>query len=117
MGSTIVDWIKNKFFIGTDTRIEFWKKLLIVIIISGLSVIPFVLFKGHESLEDVPSIVTGLYYIAGIIMFLMVPLISLKRLNDLNTNKWFALLWFIPYVGNLLIIYCGFFPSKKLNKN
>jgi uncharacterized membrane protein YhaH (DUF805 family) len=96
--SLFKDTIKNTFVInGKSNRLEFWNYqawMTIISIIGGL-ISAFVI---HDIL-------------ILFIPFLIFNLISsttlgIRRLNDLNLNKWLILTSFIPLIGP--IIYFGF---------
>ncbi|MCP4429664.1 MAG: DUF805 domain-containing protein [Gammaproteobacteria bacterium] len=55
-----------------------------------------------------------LFYIATIIISIM---FGKRRLNDLNRSGWFALLFIIPIVNLLLVIYMVFFSGTDGDNN
>lgn len=80
--------------------------------------IPFIGMSGFMSSGGDMSAMAGglsgiviiLFYIATIVITVMY---GKRRLNDLNRSGWFVLLFIIPIVNLLLVIYLIFFPGTE----
>ena len=85
-------------------------------LILALIIIPFMGMSGFMASNADMSMMAGglsgiaiiLFYIASIVVTVMY---GKRRLNDLNRSGWFVLLFIIPIVNLLLVIYLIFFPG------
>ncbi len=70
---------------------------------------------------DMSALTSGIGGIAVIIFYIATIVISImfgkRRLNDLNRSGWFILLFIIPIVNLLLVIYMVFFSGTDGDNN
>ncbi|MBV7377361.1 DUF805 domain-containing protein [Maritimibacter dapengensis] len=87
-------------FSGRAMRSEFWWFVLFVFIVSAiLSLIDTMLFSGV--LEDIGP----LNAIFSLIMLIPSIAVTARRLHDIGKSGWWQLLFLIPIIGFLIIIW------------
>jgi uncharacterized membrane protein YhaH (DUF805 family) len=88
--------------------------------ISGMNIMLYlamgVIFGGSIAVNSgQPDVATGIGSLATLALYLasfvFTFLFAKRRLNDLNRTGWFVLLFFVPLVNLLLLIYLVFFPG------
>jgi uncharacterized membrane protein YhaH (DUF805 family) len=83
-----------------------------------IAMIPLVgasaLMGGEPTMSGIGMAIMGVLYIA---IFILSIMFGKRRLNDLNRNGWFFLLFLVPIVGFLLAIYMMFFPGTDGDNN
>lgn len=84
-------------FSGRSTRREFWMFCLVHVIVT----IGLVMFAGR--------MVANLY---GLLVFLPILGLSIRRLHDTGRSGWLVLLGLIPVVGQIILIVFYLQPSK-----
>ena len=100
-------------FRGTETKSEWW---LVTIISSFIGTFAFVgfllsLFNASSPLREIALAGISIVFLLSIWASLAV---SARRFRDLKLSPWLTLLYFIPYVGWLLVwIPCGFLPFSS----
>jgi len=67
-----------------------------------------------SAMGGISSIVLILFYVATIVISVM---FGKRRLNDLNRSGWFMLLFIIPIINFLLVIYMLFFAGTDGDNN
>lgn len=79
-------------------------------------------FLGYDAFFEQSwgvGIVLG-WCILGLLVsvLVLIPWMALtaRRLHDIGLSGWFALVFFIPWVGYLFILLCGLIPSAEPNK-
>lgn len=96
-------WQGYVVFNGRASRSEYWWSVLFNILVGlGLGIVDAVLFGG--STND-PGLLSGLYSLATILPGLAV---SIRRLHDIDKSGWWVLLWLVPVIGwiGLLFLHC-----------
>lgn len=133
-GATFGDATKRFFrgfvrFEGRASRSEFWwaqlTMLLILIVPITLGTIGYI-GTIAEAIADAPEPPVGLivlmfagFGLSGLVsLVLLLPLLSLtwRRLQDANLAGPLCFLAFIPYLGGLVVLVFGFFPSTPLGR-
>ena len=108
------NFILNTFIDGKNNRKIFWLSLIgwdliIILLILVIYLLRFIF--DSTSLDHFTIELLQDHHTIAALIFL--PILSIKRLNDLNQNRWLFLLGYIPWLNVILLIYCGFFPSAK----
>jgi uncharacterized membrane protein YhaH (DUF805 family) len=98
-------------FQGRASRKEYWMFFLINVSIT-------IFLSILEAIVNLPSILTGLYFLAVLLPSLAV---CVRRIHDTGRSAWWLLISFIPLVGgiSLLVFMCqdsqGFDNQYGLN--
>jgi uncharacterized membrane protein YhaH (DUF805 family) len=103
-------------FSGRLGRMRYLAYSLGLNIALSLAMIPFAgaaAFMGGmggnpESMGIIGMLVMALVYIGSIVISVM---FAKRRLNDLNRSGWWMLLFLVPVVNLLMVIYLLFFPG------
>ena len=96
---------KYATFTGRARRQEFWMFALInFIIVCILSALDMALGIG---------LLSGIYALAVLLPSLAV---GARRLHDIGKTGWLLLLWIIPVIGWVLLIYWAVQPSGPANE-
>ena len=117
-------WKQYADFSGRARRLEFWLFILInTLIISALSslLVPLGAYgliasmgspMGTGSLAPIVIVLILLvcFFIAIIIPSLAV---SVRRLHDTGKSGWFILLWFIPFIGLIILLVLCIIESQN----
>ena len=90
-------------FAGRATRKQFWLFALFNFIISI-----FLYWLG--GMNDVFSIIWIVYIVA---LFLPGLAIAARRLHDIGRSAWWLLLYFLPFIGCIILLVFFVLPSKK----
>ncbi|MDY5481212.1 MAG: DUF805 domain-containing protein [Veillonella caviae] len=92
-----VDSMKNKYatFSGRASRKEYWSFVLFSIIVSIVVSIIDVSFDFNEILINIVSVI---FFIPSIS-------VTVRRLHDLNKSGWWYLIYFLPLLGALYMLY------------
>ena len=105
-------------FSGRARRKEYWMfSLVYVIILTGCTVLDNVLgtvfMMDAGPLGEISMGYGWAYTICGLLHFIPVLALGVRRLHDLGKSGWFYLILLIPFIGVawLLIIFC--FEGKK----
>jgi uncharacterized membrane protein YhaH (DUF805 family) len=95
------DWAD---FSGRADRTEFWMFILIHFVVSILLVI-------------VDSLITGGILIVLYSVVMIVPIISAttRRLHDTGRTGWWQLVYFIPAIGGLILLFLVILGSEDYN--
>ena len=88
---------KSFVFSGRARRKEFWYFMLFNILVSIL-VVEFVDFKYQVTLYPFFRILRFYLRIFGLLTFLPMLALSVRRLHDINIRGWWVLLGFLPIV-------------------
>ena len=102
---TIVESIKTCFskyaeFNGRASRPEFWWWVLFTFVVS-------------VALGFVSQMVSGLFSLAVLLPSIAV---GARRLHDTDRSGWLQLVWLIPVIGWILIIYWCVQEAKEPNR-
>lgn len=94
--------IKNyAVFNGRARRMEYWMFVLFNIIISLiLAIFGQSLFKNGNIAE--PQLLNNIY---SLIILLPTIAVSVRRLHDLDKSGWWFLLFLIPIIGTILMVF------------
>ena len=98
-------------FEGRINRKQFWLRVLMLFMASLFAfVIPIIFEAISVSTSDVLGLISGLFYMAGMLCFLWgIPVVSVKRFQDRDKSGGWALIWFVPLLGWVwILIECGF---------
>ena len=102
-------------FQGRARRKEYWGFVLFSAI--GMLLVGIVAFTvgsalgSNEAEEPVwTSLATGLVALA---LFVPSLAVTVRRQHDIGLSGWFILLWFVPWIGALIIFVFTLIPSQK----
>lgn len=98
-----LDIIKNKYadFNGRARRAEYWKYILVYLIIYvAIAIVGGILGQIASFLGSIFYLILSLLSLAVLVPSLAV---AVRRLHDTNKSGWFLLLSFIPLVGFYVI--------------
>lgn len=88
-------------FSGRASRSEYLKFHIEAIVVFIISVLLLLYADADESL-----------YVITFLIFTVPGLaISVRRLHDIGNNGWFVLLYFIPYIDFMFLLYLAFAPG------
>ena len=97
----VITCLRDKYvdFNGRASRSEFWWFFLFQVIVT------VILSAIHERLGNVASLA------------LLLPGLGVgtRRLHDIGKSGWFQLLWFVPFIGWLVLLYWFVQPSGEAN--
>lgn len=102
---TFIDSIRTCFskyadFNGRAGRPEFWWWTLFTFLVS-------------MAMGIVSDMLSGLFSLAVLLPSLAV---GARRLHDTDRSAWFLLLWFIPVIGWLILLYWAIQEGKEPNR-
>lgn len=72
------------------------------------------LMGGEAEMSMAGILVAAVFYLLAIVASVM---FGKRRLNDLNRSGWWFLLFIVPLVNLLLVIYVLFFPGTQSSNN
>ena len=112
--------LKNKIYLFFNYNWKIWRKKFIIYFIL-INIISWIIWKMLEFIW-INTLEWSLFYsiISSffVIVYLWIIILSIiKRLNDLNINKWYILLLIIPIINFMLIIALLFKKGVILNDN
>ncbi len=82
--------------------------MLVTMPLIGMSVFTGAAMGGEAGMSMMTMLGMAVYYIGAIVISVMY---AKRRLNDLNRSGWWFLLFIVPIVNLLLVIYLLFFPG------
>lgn len=82
--------------------------MLVTMPLIGMSAFTGAAMGGEAGMSMLAMLGMAAYYIAAIVISVMY---AKRRLNDLNRSGWWMLLFIVPVVNLLLVIYLIFFPG------
>ena len=91
---------KYATFTGRASRSEFWWFALFTFLVSA-------------ALGMVSQTLQGLFSLAVLVPSIAV---GVRRLHDIGKSGWFMLIWLIPFVGWIIMIYWACQPSSAGNE-
>lgn len=91
---------KYASFEGRASRSEFWWFFLFTVLVSAAS-------------GMVSEILSGLFSLGVLLPSLAV---GARRLHDINKSGWFLLLWLIPVIGWIVLIFWAAQEGKEPNR-
>jgi uncharacterized membrane protein YhaH (DUF805 family) len=91
---------KYATFTGRASRSEFWWFALFTFLVSA-------------ALGMVSQTLQGLFSLAVLVPSIAV---GVRRLHDIGKSGWFMLIWLIPFVGWIIMIYWACQPSTASNE-
>ncbi len=103
----MISWFFDNYgeFEGRAGRKEFWLYILIYnavnVILLGITIFFYDL--------------TWLIYIVNIIVFIPSWAVAVRRLHDTGQSGWLSLLWLVPVLGQLVLIYFWCLPGEYGN--
>lgn len=119
-------WQKKFTFTGRASRREYWLggiglDFLFCLVYLGLMLCAVLLFYAGSQLDDVGAVITMVIgfipLVIGLILFGIVMMaLMVRRLHDMGKRGWWALLVFVPIVGNILVFYWLLQPSDRENR-
>ncbi len=93
---------KYATFSGRAPRSEYWYWTLfyLLILVGGglLVVVLGVTFNGQ------PGIPAAIFVISLFALFLPMLAVSVRRFHDLDRSGWWFLMYFVPYIGNIIAL-------------
>ncbi len=96
-------------------RKEFWGFVLFVYL--GLAVLAAIGFGLDFALGNIdyeePYITGGIVVLGWLAIILPSISVMVRRQHDIGLSGWFFLLFFIPYVGGLILFVFALIPSQK----
>ncbi len=97
----VITCLRDKYadFNGRASRSEFWWFFLFQLIVT------MILTAIHERLGNVASLAMLLPALGA----------GARRLHDIGKSGWFQLLWFVPIIGWLVLLYWAVQPSGEDN--
>ena len=103
-----IDVLKNHYFdfSGTATRKQFWLWVLFQFLFGIILGIICGLFFGEKALQTIQVIV-------GLLFLLPALGIAARRLHDSGRSGWWLLLWFLPFIGPIVLLVFFLLPSKR----
>ncbi len=96
---------KYATFLGRARRAEYWWFVLFNILVNiALNIVDGVIFGfgGGPMHEGGPQFLSGLYSLAVLLPSLAV---GVRRLHDLGRSGWWLLIWLIPLLGWIILIW------------
>ncbi|MGC2191345.1 MAG: DUF805 domain-containing protein [Candidatus Dormiibacterota bacterium] len=99
-------WRMGLEFSGRSTRPEYWKVVLINVVIAIV-----LLFLEDTTTRDF-VLLADLYTLVAIIPGIA---LSIRRLHDTNRTGWWVLIGLVPILGALLLIWFMAQPSTTAN--
>lgn len=84
-------------FTGRARRAEFWWWVVAYLAAATVAAVFDVAAFGDDD-----ALFTGLL---GLLAFLPTVAVSARRLHDIDKSGWWQLLWLIPIIGQLILIY------------
>ncbi len=104
-----VDVIKNHYvdFAGKATRKQFWLFVLFNFIIALV-----LAFLGQID-GTIGNLFAVVYWVYALALILPNIAIAARRLHDIGRSAWWLLLYFLPFIGALILFVFFVLPSKK----
>lgn len=101
-------------FSGRARRKEYWSFALFAMLALIAAVgIGMAADSSSGTLEDYPPVTIALVVLVMLVFFIPSISVMVRRIHDLGLSGWFYLLFFIPYVGNLILLVFALMPSQK----
>lgn len=106
---------KYATFSGRATRAEFWRWVVVFVLLTVVSrIIDGALFGSSIQdafyVRDAHQPVTSLLILA---LFLPNMALAVRRLHDIGRSGWWLLLMLIPLIGPLVLLYWYVQPSQE----
>jgi uncharacterized membrane protein YhaH (DUF805 family) len=94
---------------GRDTRSKFWltQAIIFVLFVVTLLVVNVIANFMDQQLD------VGYIFLILFIKWWAIYTASVRRLRDSGNSEWIALLTLIPGINVVVLIACGFLPSKQ----
>lgn len=104
-----LDVIKSHYvdFAGRATRTQFWLFVLFQFIIS------LILGALAGMNNAVGQIFQVVYWIFWLALLLPSIAISARRLHDIGRSAWWLLIYFLPFIGWIVLLVFFLLPSKR----
>jgi uncharacterized membrane protein YhaH (DUF805 family) len=85
-------------FGGRSSRREYWMFILVNFLIC-------LLIEVVEAVLQMPSGTITFFYA----LFICIPSLALqiRRLHDIGMSAWWVLLYFIPFIGGVILLICN----------
>lgn len=101
-------------FSGRARRKEYWSFALFATL-AMIAAIGIGLLADSSSgvLDDNPLVTMVLGGVVMLAVFIPSISVMVRRIHDLGLSGWFYLLFFIPYVGSLILLVFALMPSQK----
>jgi len=102
-------------FRGRARRKEYWGFMLFATIsILVIGAIAFAIGSAMGSNEaEEPAFTAIACGLVALALFIPSLAITIRRQHDIGLSGWLILLWFIPWVGALIVFVFTFMPSQK----
>lgn len=92
---------KYATFSGRARRSEYWWFVLFNVLVNfALGIVDGVLFGFHG--DAAPQVLSGLY---ALVILLPSLAVAVRRLHDLGRSGWWLLIWLIPLIGWIILIW------------
>ena len=105
MNGYIEAWKRYAQFSGRSSVAEFWQFFLVNGVISLVFAVFDILFEGVWKVE----------VIYGLLVFLPMLSVTVRRLRDTNRSAWWLLVVLIPAIGMVLLLILLALPSESDN--
>lgn len=101
-------------FSGRARRKEYWSfalfAMLATLVLTGIGL---AVDSSSGTLEDYPPVTIALVSVVMLVFFIPSISVMVRRIHDLGLSGWFYLLFFIPYIGSLILLVFALMPSQK----
>ena len=105
MNGYIEAWKRYAQFSGRSSVAEFWQFFLVNGVISLVFAVFDILFEGVWKVE----------VMYGLLVFLPMLSVTVRRLRDTNRSAWWLLVVLIPAIGMVLLLILLALPSESDN--
>jgi uncharacterized membrane protein YhaH (DUF805 family) len=100
---------------GRARRKEYWGfvlfSMITLMLVGGAAYAVGTALGSNEAEEPVwTTVATSL---AGLALFIPSLAVTVRRQHDIGLSGWFILLWFIPWIGAMIILVFTPIPSQK----
>jgi uncharacterized membrane protein YhaH (DUF805 family) len=103
---------KYAVFQGRATRAQYWSWVFVNLLIAIFGVVTLIFSFLIEPLFITILVVLVLYWLA---IFIPDLAYTVRRLHDANLTGWLMLIYFVPYVGGLILFILTLLPSQNIN--
>ena len=109
MQTSFNDLLKRyALFSGRASRTEFWLSsvvLSILLFATGVIDVTGITFDSDDYFGSFEAQVKSTFSNFGLIITIPVLSVTCRRLHDTNRRAWFLLLYFIPFVGSIWLLF------------